>query len=241
MATDQQPGLIVPLDTLADDAPSVAAVLPVGSYEQHGPALPYATDTLVACVIAAELAAAYPVRRLPAVTMSCSHEHAAWPGTLSLSATTLALVVRDIAASLPAGTPLVVVNGHGGNYVLQNVVQESAGMAMFPGVAEWQDAHAAAGLRTPLDSDMHAGELETSILLAAVPHAVRPGYAEADHLADDRRHLLTTGLRPYTESGVVGRPSAARQEKGRALLAALVASFADHLAVLTSTGERRSP
>lgn len=234
-------GLVVPLDALSDGPQPRVALLPVGAFEQHGPHLPYATDTLIACTIAAELAAAYTVRRLPAVTISCSHEHAAWPGTLSISASTLALVVADIAASLPAGTPLIVVNGHGGNYVLGNVVQESERMALFPGLDDWRDAHAAAGLQTPLDSDMHAGELETSILLAALPDVVRPGYAEADHLADDRRHLLTTGLRPYTESGVVGRPSAATAAKGRAVLAALVASFAAHLAVLAATGEGRSP
>lgn len=240
MPTDEQAGSIVPLEALSDGPQAAVALLPVGSFEQHGPYLPFATDTLIACAIAAELAAAYPVRRLPAITVSCSHEHAAWPGTLSISATTLALVVRDIAASLPDSTALVLVNGHGGNYVLGNVVQESERMALFPGVADWLDAHAAAGLETPLDSDMHAGELETSILLATQPQVLRPGYETADHLADDRRLLLATGLRPYSESGVVGRPSAASAAKGRALLAGLVTSFAAHLAVLSPTGEGRS-
>ena len=74
------------------------AVLPVGSFEQHGACLPLATDTLVACAVAREIAAAYPVHLLPPVTISCSHEHAAWPGTVSISSVTLHAVVRDIAA-----------------------------------------------------------------------------------------------------------------------------------------------
>jgi creatinine amidohydrolase/Fe(II)-dependent formamide hydrolase-like protein len=173
------------------------------------------------------------------VTISCSHEHADWPGTVSISAATLHAVVRDVAESLRrAGVPkLVLVNGHGGNYVLGNVVQEAHGdMALFPVVEEWDAAGAAAGVETPGASDMHAGELETSILLHAHPELVRDGYETADHLADDRRHLLTAGMAAYTRSGVIGRPSMARADKGRDALRSLVAAFGDRLAVLQQQG-----
>jgi creatinine amidohydrolase len=154
---------------------------------------------------------------------------------VSISATTLAAVVRDIAASVHAsgGTALVLVNAHGGNYVLGNVVQEASlgplPMALFPGEPDWVEARQAAGLTTSILSDMHAGELETSILLHAHPHLVRPHFEQADWLADDRRHLLSRGLQAYTESGVVGRPSLASARKGRDLLASLVRSFAAYL------------
>ncbi|TFV33535.1 creatininase family protein [Streptomyces sp. T1317-0309] len=207
------------------------AVLPVGSFEQHGPCLPLATDTLVACAIAREIAAAHPVHLLPPVTISCSHEHAAWPGTVSISSVTLHAVVRDIAESLRRSgvEALVLVNGHGGNYVLGNVVQESVGsgvrMALFPAPEDWDEARDRAGVRTSLLSDMHAGEIETSILLHCHPELVRPGYESTDFIADDRRHLLTLGMSAYTESGVIGRPSLASADKGKRLLAALSDSF----------------
>ncbi|MCX6465016.1 MAG: creatininase family protein [Pseudonocardiales bacterium] len=228
---------LLPADTALDERvrSASAVLLPIGSLEQHGPHLPLTTDTVVAATLAAEIAAAHPVRRLPPVTFSCSHEHAAWPGTVSLSATTLVAVVRDVAASLhrSGAGALVLVNGHGGNYVLGNVVQEASlgplRMSLFPGEADWDAARAAAGCVTGGRSDMHAGELETSILLHAHPHLVGPHGPELDHLADDRPHLLSRGLRAYTESGVVGRPSLATAAKGRDVLAALVASFADHL------------
>ena len=225
-----------PRDTTVDvqERGARVAVLPVGSLEQHGPYLPLVTDTVIACTIAERIAAAHPVQLLPPVTISCSQEHAAWPGTVSISARTLYSVVRDIADSLRgSGVPnLVLVNGHGGNYVLANIVQESTGMALYPGLADWTSARAAAGIETSADSDMHAGELEASILLHAHPDLVKPGYETSDHLADDRRHMLTLGLGPYTESGVVGRPSLASARKGEDLLAGLVESFGQYLDLL---------
>ncbi|MGH9127162.1 MAG: creatininase family protein, partial [Acidimicrobiales bacterium] len=76
------------------------AVLPVGSFEQHGPHLPLVTDTLIAVAIANEISDRYGALQLPPVTFSCSHEHADFAGTVSVSATTLVATVTDIAQSL---------------------------------------------------------------------------------------------------------------------------------------------
>lgn len=75
------------------------ALLPVGSFEQHGQHLPLATDTIVAAAIAAAVAETYQLMLLPPITISCSHEHAHWPGTVSITATTLQAIITDIAAS----------------------------------------------------------------------------------------------------------------------------------------------
>ena len=191
-----------PSDTTVDVRNQTVAVLPVGSTEQHGPHLPLATDSVIAWTVASEIAARYPVRLLPPIQFSCSQEHADWPGTVSISARTLISVITDIADSLRRNgvTSLVLVNGHGGNYVLSNVAQEGEGLALFPGRDDWAFAREKAGIETSAYSDMHAGELETSILLHAHPDLIRPGYEDSDHLAEDRRHMLTLGLAPYTTS-----------------------------------------
>jgi creatinine amidohydrolase len=216
-------------------------VLPVGSFEQHGEYLPLITDSVVACAIASEVGQAYPVMVLPPVTIACSHEHAAWPGTVSISSQTLFHIVNDVAASLERSgiERLVIVNGHGGNYVLANVVQEynavhGPRMSLFPHGSDWERARAEAALESSMHEDMHAGEIETSLLLHVAPHLVRPGNEGADFIANDRRFLLTVGMSGYTTSGVIGRPSLGTAEKGKALLSSLTHAFGDHLHALGS-------
>ena len=222
----------------ARDREARVAVLPVGSFEQHGDFLPLITDTLVAGVIARRLSADHGLLLLPPVTLSCSHEHSGFPGTVSISAATLIAVVTDVAESLRRSgiERLAIVNGHGGNYVLANVVQQAnvAGprMTLFPGRTEWDAARAAAGLQTSTSEDMHAGELEVSLLLHTYPELVGEDFRQGDWQAAPRPHLLVTGMRGYTESGVIGRPSLATAEKGHAILDSLARSFKDHLALL---------
>ncbi len=51
-------------------------------------------------------------------------------------------------------------------------------------------------METSAHEDMHGGEGETSILLRRIPDVVRSGFEDADHVANDRRHLLSAGMRP---------------------------------------------
>lgn len=218
------------------------AVLPVGSFEQHGGFLPLATDSVVACAIAERITAAYDLFLLPPVTISCSHEHSAWPGTVSISHTTLTAVINDVFTSLRRSgvERLALVNGHGGNYVLSNIVQEAnaAGpvMTLFPARDDWNAARQAAGLTSDGHADMHAGELEVSLLRHVAPELLRPGVETSDHQADDRNLLLVHGMAGYTKSGVIGMPSAGTADKGRMILDSLVDTFKAHLDALTATG-----
>ncbi|MEV0003439.1 creatininase family protein [Micromonospora sp. NPDC050980] len=237
---------LIPMTTsteVATHAPKLA-VLPVGSFEQHGSYLPLATDTIVASTIAASIGAQYNVLVLPPITVSCSHEHASWPGTVSISHQTLTAIVEDVRASLVRSgiTRLAIVNGHGGNYVLSNIIQTAnalkpGSMTLFPGRADWNRARAEAGLLTDAHRDMHAGELEVSILLHSCPDSVRAGFAQGDHLADERAMLLVHGMGAYTETGVIGQPSAGSAAKGQAVLRSLTAAFSDHISAMNAEPE----
>lgn len=228
--------------TTTDDARTKAlvALLPIGSFEQHGPYLPLSTDTLIAMAITHWIGLQHNTFQLPAIAYGCSHEHAKFSGTVSIGSTALAGMVIDILGSLQAqGTRgLVIVNAHGGNYVLSNVVQEvnARGLirvGLFPSREEWTEAREAAGIVSTSHDDMHAGELETSILLAAHPGDVREGWRTADHSAPDRRHLPTLGISAYTVTGVIGCPSLATAEKGQAVLDHLGRAAGDLIGLLS--------
>ncbi|MGH8883589.1 MAG: creatininase family protein [Egibacteraceae bacterium] len=164
-----------------------------------------------------------------------------YAGTVSLDTRTVVSIVDDVRGCLArAGVHrLVLVNAHGGNYVLSNITQQAnvdgPRAVLFPGRIDWDVARDDAGVVTSTSDDMHAGELETSLLLYAHPELVRSSYLDSDHLANPRPHLLVTGMRCCTDNGVIGRPSLATAEKGKAVLDSLAASFADHLKILTES------
>jgi creatinine amidohydrolase len=230
----------LPLTTSADEQASGpdVALLPVGSFEQHGSHLPLSTDTLIACILTEAVGRNYLSLVLPPITVSCSHEHAGFAGTVSIESSTLTQLIADIRASLAAQgiERLVIVNGHGGNYVLNNIAQQAnvdgPKVVLYPSPADWDSARRAAGLVTTAHDDMHGGEGETSILLHFAPSSVRETWRTADHDASERADLLTLGMRGYTSTGIIGRPSLASAEKGERLVQALVAGIAPHLAHL---------
>jgi creatinine amidohydrolase len=223
---------------VAAAAPDIA-VLPVGSWEQHGDHLPLATDAIIAATIANRLATVYNLFELPPITIACSHEHEGFPGrpgTVSISAATLIAIISDIHASLRRSgiEKLVLINCHGGNYALSNVVQQanvdaSTSMGLFPRREDWDLARSVANLTSRHGPDMHAGELETSILLHTHPELVKPSYRDADVDAPSRPDLLVKGLAAYSDNGVIGFPSEATAAKGGLVLDSLVDSFGHHL------------
>jgi creatinine amidohydrolase len=87
-----------------------------------------------------------------------------------------------------------------GNYVLGDVVQQANAdgamrVGLYPSREDWTAARRAAGISSSSHDDLHAGELETSVLLAAHSSYVREGWQGHDHIASDRRYLNTVGRR----------------------------------------------
>jgi creatinine amidohydrolase len=119
-----------------------------------------------------------------------------------------------------------------------NIVQEAnvgrPVMTLFPTHEDWETARTAAGLATDSHDDMHAGEIEVSLLRHVAPDLVKPGVEDSDHHAVSRKLLLTHGMVAYTSSGVVGAASKGTSDKGRLVLDSLVAGFRDHLDALTT-------
>lgn len=206
------------------------AVLPVGSYEQHGPHLPMETDTLIACSIASKIAERYNCLQLGPMTVSCSQEHSGFYPSIWISPGTLMAIITDVmqALSFHGVDKLCIVNAHGGNHILENIAQEAnikgKRMLVVPRAPILQAAIDRSGLRHSTKEDMHAGELETSILLAEHPELVQMDLAQ-DQQTSERTLLHLHGLRYYTESGVVGFPKQATPLKGTKVLSELMSAL----------------
>ncbi|GAA3018374.1 creatininase family protein [Microbacterium dextranolyticum] len=256
------------IDPTSPDVTAIAAaggiaVQPIGATEQHGPHLPLTTDALIATALAEAAADAVHARAasgdedapslwmLPTLAYGLSPEHAGFPGTVTLSSTTLLAVCLDIARSVAAAgiRTLVFVNAHGGNPELLQVVardirDQTGVLAVSVHGPSLPLPAALADQMGRADLDVHAGFYETSVLLALHPAAVRLPLAAADGI--DRIDALATGAvspsvglfgavplpwrtRDVSASGTIGDPTGASAEWGREALHAQGLALADVL------------
>jgi len=196
-------------------------VLPLGSLEQHGPHLPLDTDSRIAVAVAGGLASRRPdVALAPPIAYGASGEHAAFPGTLLVGHEVLAgLLVELVRSARRSFAGVVVVNAHGGN-AESLLAAEARSAAEGDDVVVWS--------ATVPGGDAHAGRTETALMLAIDPAVVRLDRARAgrtEPLDALWPRLRAEGVRPVSSSGVLGDPTAASAEEGRALLDALVSDL----------------
>lgn len=236
-------------DFAALDRESAVAILPIGAVEQHGPHLAMSVDrdlTLAVLTRALPLVApSLTVLALPVQAIGKSTEHEAWPGTLSLSADTLLRVLHDIAASVHrAGIPrLLILNGHGGNRALLELACRDlrAAFGLITAHVAWDDLADAASVVGTAEAlnGLHAGDVETSAMLAAHPALVHLDRARdfgSSHLQWQTAHpdlgLANAPLRPgwlmadLNPGGAIGNAAAATAEKGETLLTNAARTFA---------------
>lgn len=190
-------------------------IVPLGATEQHGPHLPLGTDTEIAQALAERLARAVPGACLaPAVSYGASGEHQAFPGTLSIGIDATAHLLVELGRSATETFASVLfVCAHGGN--AQPLADAVAQLS-----AEGRDVRA---WSPRWSGDAHAGHLETSLMLAIAPervHLARAPVGNLAPLAELMPMLRAQGVRAVSASGVLGDPTQASAEHGRALLAA---------------------
>lgn len=217
-----------------------AVILPVGSTEQHGDHLPLSTDSLHTVAVLERVAADLPALIAPLLPVGRADHHMAFPGTVTVRHETLHATIRDWSDSFfkHGFRHVLVYSGHGGNAVplariIADLVAEDAGRSII-GCTDWNvydgtlfPQAAALGVGQ-FEAGWHAGELETSMILALEEKLVlmdraAPGFI--GDLAPLREKLMQEGVKAIAPTGVLGDPRSATRAHGEVYLAALTASI----------------
>ena len=189
-------------------------VIPVGSFEQHGPHLPLDTDTRIAHALSTRIVDAFAPHAFlgPTITVSASGEHAGFPGTVSIGTDVTIQTFVEIGRSADWSNGVVFVNGHGGNAeaisAARTIITSEGRRALF-----WSPTAGA-------DDDHHAGRTETSVLLYLDPNSVARDRLEAGNtqpIGELAATLRDGGVKSVSPNGVLGDPRDASADHGRQL------------------------
>jgi creatinine amidohydrolase len=222
-------------------------VLPLGSFEQHGPHLPLTTDTDIVTAVARGLEAKRreKVLCLPTLWPGHSTHHLHFPGTLSVSQMPYIQLVVELCRSVAnfRAQKVFLLNGHGGNDVpLRAALRELK--TEFPKMryvfaSYWNVAtQTIKQFRESAPGGLgHACEMETSIMLHLKPEWVKLKLAKRDgpRHTDPYRKADLQYARPIyfvnefheiTKTGTIGHPDLASAEKGKRFLDGIVTELA---------------
>jgi creatinine amidohydrolase len=203
-------------------------VMAFGATEQHGPHMPLATDALLGDHLARAVAERLDAFLAPTMRIGCSEHHLAFAGTLSLSEETFHGVVADVVRSLARGgfRRAVLLPTHGGNFAPLAAALERLGPVDGIKVQALTDLGALFAIAelgatehgvTLGEGGVHAGEWETSMLLAIHPELVHLDRGEPGYTGDPQQAVAAIfggGVHTVAENGVIGDPAKASAEHG---------------------------
>ena len=202
------------------------AIIPVGSLEQHGEHLPVSTDSLIVENIARLVAKQVPSFVLPPILFGVSYEHRPM-FNISVQNSTLSRIICDICSSLVENgiKNITIINGHYGNigalqYIAQNLYGKIPNDISIHSINYWHL------MQSELD---HAGDTETSLVLAIAPELVRMERAKANYNNLSKSKVAYSSMTnapgsfpKITGNGVWGDPRNATANKGHKLLEEIV-------------------
>jgi creatinine amidohydrolase len=231
---------------------SDVAIVPVGSTEQHGPALPLDNDAFTSytlAVTAAEKVADYvkPIVT-PAMSFGVSDHHMEFPGTITLPPQVFTNVIVNVCKSLihHGFRKIVLLNGHGGNdAALHTAIYElKKDSDAFVCLVNWWNLVMDVIRENTKPPFLHADETETSIALAlnqlvkkdklvrTIPVSEIPEFIKHDFLASPPTVEVPIKMKELSKTGVVGDATRASKEKGEKIVEATITRLTAFLRAL---------
>lgn len=208
-------------------------IIPFGTVEEHGRHLPLSTDTIIAVEVLRLVEERRKVFIAPPLHYGVCTTTRLHPGTISITPETLRRITLDMVRdSFRKGIKnFILISGHGGGLhmnalkeVAEILVEEIKGIriaVVSPYELLWKELSEIA----ETTNDSHAGEIETSVMLALRPELVK-GRSKEEYPSFPKPMVVKDKLK-YWPGGVWGNPGKASREKGEQVIALILEKITD--------------
>ncbi len=211
------------------------AIIPVGSQEQHGPALPLDNDSFqaqeFAYLVADRLWPKIKTAVTPLISYGVSPHHMPFSGTITLRSETFIDLMVDVGKSLAkhGAKKIVVMNSHGGNTAALSIalrrLHDEEGLWCV--VMEWWKLTADLVKKTFDPPHFHADEMETSVAWALGQRVLDekrvdepgrepvPGFTKPTMFPSPPNIMPIWDTTDFSDSGTIGYATRANPKKGQ--------------------------
>ncbi|MEM3004268.1 MAG: creatininase family protein [Candidatus Bathyarchaeia archaeon] len=208
-------------------------LIPFGSTEEHGHHLPLSTDCKISYEVAKLVSEKTSALVTPPVCYGVCRRGSTFPGTITISFETMKSLATDIMESLYSQgmRNAILLPGHLGSAQLVSLELSAQEL-----LRRYQDIKLAI-VRLPeilkklpagiVDEPFgHAGEVETSIMMALFPEDVRM-HEMGREIPVFPSHLVLRDSRSVMKTGIIGDATKASRRKGEMILHLLVDEIAN--------------
>jgi creatinine amidohydrolase len=203
-------------------------IFPFGTMEEHGQHLPLNTDTLIVYEILKRVVKKRKVFLSAPVSYGVCTTTRQHPGTISITPETLRRLTTDIVrdAFQKGLRNFILISGHGGGLHISALKEvgetliEELEKVKIAVLSPYDTLFDEFAKLTDTPNDSHAGELETSLVLALAPELVK-GRSKEEYPQLPKSLIVKDKLR-YWRGGVWGNPAKASKEKGEKAIRLIV-------------------
>ncbi len=225
-------------------------VVPLCCIEQHGPHLPVGTDYSRPLAAAERAAQVYGARVLvlPALPFGPAAEHVAFAGTISLSFEAWSRVVVEILENLVRDgfRRIVITKGCGGHLGIEGPVYQfycrarrqvpDLDIRIYGGLPGEEMARLLADSDIAHPDEVHAGGIETSMVLARRPELVDVERLARPEKQAERHDDTWWIMENLSETGATGDPTRYDARLGRRLIDRMDEVLCDFIGRLWQAG-----